>query len=78
LKITRQGSTPIHADLIRQHGWLIWLAHVRQSLFDLLHALRGYRRPVSGKVLTDEIDVSIRTLYRDIAILQALGAAIAG
>ncbi len=49
-----------------------------ERLFDLLHALRGYRRPVSGKVLADEIGVSIRTLYRDIASLQVLGAAIEG
>ncbi|ACB94184.1 helix-turn-helix transcriptional regulator [Beijerinckia indica] len=49
-----------------------------ERLFDLLHALRGYRRPVSGKVLADEIGVSIRTLYRDIASLQALGAGIEG
>ncbi len=49
-----------------------------ERLFDLLHALRGHRRPVSGKVLADMIGVSIRTLYRDIASLQALGAAIEG
>jgi len=49
-----------------------------ERLFDLLHALRKYRRPVSGKVLADMIGVSIRTLYRDIASLQALGAAIEG
>lgn len=49
-----------------------------ERLFDLLHALRRHRRPVSGKVLADEIGVSIRTLYRDIASLQGLGAAIEG
>lgn len=49
-----------------------------ERLFDLLHALRGHRRPVSGKVLAGEIGVSIRTLYRDIGSLQALGAAIEG
>lgn len=49
-----------------------------QRLFDLLHILRRHRRPVSGKVLADEIGVSIRTLYRDIASLQGLGAAIEG
>ena len=47
-----------------------------QRLFDLLHALRQHRRPVTGQVLADEIGVSIRTLYRDIASLQGLGAAI--
>lgn len=49
-----------------------------ERLFDLLHALRRHCRPVSGKVLAEEIGVSIRTLYRDIASLQGLGAAIDG
>lgn len=49
-----------------------------ERLFDLLHALRGDRRLVSGKVLADAIGVSIRTLYRDIASMQALGAPIEG
>lgn len=49
-----------------------------ERLFDLLQALRRHRRPVSGKVLADEIGVSIRTLYRDVASLQAQGATIEG
>lgn len=49
-----------------------------ERLLDLLHALRRHRRPVSGKVLADEVGVSIRTLYRDIASLQAQGATIEG
>lgn len=49
-----------------------------ERLLDLLHALRRHRRPVSGKILADEIGVSIRTLYRDIASLQAQGATIEG
>lgn len=49
-----------------------------ERLFDLLHVLRRHRRPVSGKVLAEETGVSIRTLYRDIASLQAMGAAIDG
>ncbi|MFS2178252.1 helix-turn-helix transcriptional regulator [Rhizobium pisi] len=49
-----------------------------ERLFDLLQALRRHRRPVSGKLLADEIGVSIRTLYRDIASLQAQGATIEG
>lgn len=49
-----------------------------ERLFDLLHALRQHRRPVSGKVLAGETGVSLRTLYRDIASLQALGAPIEG
>ncbi len=49
-----------------------------ERLFDLLHALRRHRRPVTGKVLAAETGVSLRTLYRDIASLQAQGANIEG
>jgi predicted DNA-binding transcriptional regulator YafY/glutathione S-transferase len=47
-------------------------------LFDLLQALRRHRQPVSGAALAREAGVSLRTLYRDIAALQALGAEIDG
>lgn len=49
-----------------------------QRLLDLIQVLRRHRRPVSGHVLADEIGVSIRTLYRDVATLQAQGADIDG
>ena len=49
-----------------------------ERLLALLQALHGRRRAVSGQVLAQELDVSIRTLYRDIATLQAQGAAIEG
>lgn len=47
-------------------------------LFDLLQMLRRHRRPVSGAALAKEAGVSLRTLYRDIAALQAMGAEIDG
>jgi len=47
-------------------------------LFDLLQMLRGRRRPVSGAELAREAGISLRTLYRDIVALQALGAGIDG
>jgi predicted DNA-binding transcriptional regulator YafY len=47
-------------------------------LLDLLQVLRRHRRPVSGRILAEELGVSIRTLYRDIASLQAQGAGIEG
>ena len=40
--------------------------------------LRRRRRPVSGAELAREAGVSLRTLYRDIAALQAMGAEIDG
>jgi predicted DNA-binding transcriptional regulator YafY len=49
-----------------------------ERLLDLIQALRRHRRPVSGKALADELGVSIRTLYRDIATLQGQGAEIEG
>lgn len=49
-----------------------------ERLFDLLQALRRHRRPVSARVLAEETGVSLRTLYRDIASLQAQGAEIEG
>jgi predicted DNA-binding transcriptional regulator YafY len=47
-------------------------------LLELVQALRRRRRPVSGRTLADELGVSLRTLYRDIASLQAQGADIVG
>jgi predicted DNA-binding transcriptional regulator YafY len=49
-----------------------------ERLLDLLHLLRQHRRPVSGQTLADALGVSLRTLYRDIATLQAQGADIDG
>ncbi|GAB3386355.1 HTH domain-containing protein [Azotobacter armeniacus] len=47
-------------------------------LFDLLQVLRRHRWPVSGATLAAELGVSLRTLYRDIAALQAVGAEVEG
>ncbi|MBP1848996.1 helix-turn-helix transcriptional regulator [Rhizobium halophytocola] len=47
-------------------------------LLDLLQILRRHRQAVSGRVLADELGISLRTLYRDIAALQAQGADIEG
>ena len=49
-----------------------------ERLLELLQALRRHRRPVSGAALAAETGVSLRTLYRDIASLQAQGAMIEG
>ncbi|MCX7325857.1 MAG: YafY family protein [Hyphomicrobiales bacterium] len=47
-------------------------------LLDLIQTLRRHRLPVSGQALAQEHRISLRTLYRDIATLQAQGAEIAG
>ena len=45
-----------------------------ERLFSLLQTLRRYRRPVTGKALAAELNVSLRTVYRDIETLRAQGA----
>ena len=49
-----------------------------ERLLDLMQILRRHRAPVSGADLAAELDISIRTLYRDIATLQGQGAEIEG
>ncbi len=49
-----------------------------ERLLDLIQMLRRHRRPVSGRSLAAELGISLRTLYRDIASLQAQGARIDG
>jgi predicted DNA-binding transcriptional regulator YafY len=47
-------------------------------LFDIMQVLRRKRAPVSGAELARETGVSLRTIYRDVAALQAIGADIEG
>jgi predicted DNA-binding transcriptional regulator YafY len=49
-----------------------------ERLLQLLQVLRRYRYAVSGERLADRLGISIRTLYRDIAALQDMGAEIEG
>ena len=49
-----------------------------ERLLELMQVLRRHRRPVSGARLARDLDISLRTLYRDIASLQAQGAQIDG
>ncbi|EHL30064.1 helix-turn-helix transcriptional regulator [Legionella drancourtii] len=49
-----------------------------ERLLDLIQILRRHRFPISGAVLADKLGISLRTLYRDIATLQAQGANIEG
>jgi predicted DNA-binding transcriptional regulator YafY len=47
-------------------------------LLRVIQLLRRYRRPVTGQVMADELEVSLRTLYRDIADLITDGVPIRG
>lgn len=47
-------------------------------LFDLMQILRRHRHPVAGVEIAREAGVSLRTIRRDVASLQAMGADIEG
>lgn len=49
-----------------------------QRLLDLIQILRRHRYPITGAALAEELTISVRTLYRDIATLQQQGADITG
>jgi predicted DNA-binding transcriptional regulator YafY len=49
-----------------------------ERLLELLQAFRRRKYAVSGSTLADELGISIRTLYRDIASLRSQGADIEG
>ncbi len=47
-------------------------------IFAILDRLRVHRHPISAQLLADALNVSIRTIYRDMATLQAMGAPVRG
>lgn len=47
-------------------------------LFDILQTLRAARAPVTAATLAEALEVSARTIYRDVATLQARRIPIAG
>lgn len=47
-------------------------------LFEILTLLRGRRTAVTAETLAEELEVSVRTVYRDVAGLQASGVPIDG
>lgn len=49
-----------------------------ERLFDLIQLLRTYKYPVTAAKLARELEVTPRTVYRDIATLQLLGAPVEG
>lgn len=49
-----------------------------QRLLEILQILRQHRYPLKGERLALKVNVSLRTLYRDIKTLQRQGAPIAG
>ncbi|PZR87349.1 MAG: transcriptional regulator [Stutzerimonas stutzeri] len=49
-----------------------------ERLLDLIQGLRRRRRPVTAETLASELDVSVRTVYRDIAALLRQGVPVRG
>ncbi len=49
-----------------------------ERLLDLIQILRRHRHPVAAQTIADELGVSLRTIYRDVATLQHQGASIDG
>jgi predicted DNA-binding transcriptional regulator YafY len=47
-------------------------------LLRVIQILRRHRRPVTGQVMADELEISLRSLYRDIADLVTDGVPIRG
>ncbi len=49
-----------------------------ERLMMLLQLLRSYRYPVKAQILADKLNISIRTVYRDLELLRFQGANIQG
>jgi len=49
-----------------------------ERLLDMIQSLRRRRRPVTAETLASELDVSVRTVYRDIAALVRQGVPVRG
>ena len=47
-------------------------------LFDILRILRAARQPVTAAAIADQLEVTARTIYRDVATLQARRVPIEG
>jgi predicted DNA-binding transcriptional regulator YafY len=47
-------------------------------LFDIIQTLRGGSQPLTAAALADKLEVTVRTIYRDIAALQASRVPIEG
>lgn len=49
-----------------------------ERLFQIIQILRSNRSPVTGRSLADELEISLRTLYRDMAELTAQRVPVTG
>lgn len=56
----------------------MWAVRRTERLFQIIQVLRRHRRPVTGQTLAEELGISLRTLYRDMAELVAQRVPIRG
>lgn len=49
-----------------------------ERLFQIIQILRGSKSPITGRSLADELEISLRTLYRDMAELIAQRVPVTG
>ncbi|EPA9875134.1 helix-turn-helix transcriptional regulator, partial [Cronobacter sakazakii] len=49
-----------------------------QRLLELLQLLRSHRYPVTAMTLAERLDISVRSIYRDIETLKMQGVDIEG
>ena len=49
-----------------------------ERLFQIIQVLRSARSPITGRQLADELEISLRTLYRDMAELTAQRVPVTG
>src|SRR6476660_7786918 len=47
-------------------------------IFDIIQVLRAAKQPVTAAALAEELEVTVRTVYRDVATLQARRVPIEG
>ncbi|QBF32225.1 YafY family protein [Thalassococcus sp. S3] len=52
--------------------------HRSNRLFEIIQILRSTGRPIRAEDLSEKLEVSVRTIYRDIAALQAMRTPIEG
>jgi predicted DNA-binding transcriptional regulator YafY len=64
--------------LCQQSGSRLSIMRRTERLFSIIQVLRSKRRPVTGRELAEELEVSLRTLYRDMAELLAQRVPIRG